>query len=105
MASGAPTTSSAVAMPRAAVSDRTMISMTSSESRAPKSVSEARAAGWKRCFIADEPRLSDAVEAYEEMGLEVALVPVELDGPECTECMKQQPERYRVIYTRHPDKS
>ena len=61
---------------------------------------ELLAEGWKRCFIADEPRLSDAIETYEEMGLEVALLPVDLQDRECSECMKADPSRYRVIFTR-----
>lgn len=58
------------------------------------------AAGWQRCFIADEPRLSEAVELYRELGLEVRLLPVPLDDAGCTECMRADPARYRVIYTR-----
>lgn len=56
--------------------------------------------GWKRCFIADEPRLSEAVEVYEEMGLDVKLVPVSFADEACAECMKRAPDRYRVIFTR-----
>lgn len=61
---------------------------------------ELLARGWQRCFIADEPRLSEAVETYEELGFEVTLLPVPLDDGDCTECMRQQPERFKVIYTR-----
>jgi hypothetical protein len=61
---------------------------------------ELIAEGWQRCFIADEPRLSEAVETYEELGFEVTLLPVGLEDGECTECMRQQPERFKVIYTR-----
>ena len=64
------------------------------------SEAEALAAGWKRRFVADEPRLSEAVAAYAELGLEVLLLSVSLDDGRCTECMKQDPDRYRVIYTR-----
>ena len=56
--------------------------------------------GWQRCFIADEPRLSEAVETYEELGFEVKLVPVSPGDAECTECMMQTPERFKMIYTR-----
>jgi hypothetical protein len=61
---------------------------------------ELIAQGWQRCFIADEPRLSEAVETYEELGNEVVLVPVAEDDGECTECMKQEPDRFRVIFIR-----
>ena len=65
-----------------------------------KTVGELLAEGWERCFIADEPRLSEAVETYEELGFEVALVPVPLDDEGCTECMVNEPDRYRVIFVR-----
>ncbi len=57
-------------------------------------------AGWQRCFVADEPRLSEAVETYQEIGFEVLVIPVRADDGECTECMRQDPERFRVIYCR-----
>ena len=65
--------------------------------------SELFAEGWQRCFIADEPRLSEAVETYQEMGMEVALLPVDFDDRECSECMQADPDRFRVIYTRARD--
>ena len=58
--------------------------------------------GWTMRTTTDEPRLSELVELYEELGLEVMLRPVsqaEL-GDQCTECMMADPERYRTIYTR-----
>ena len=58
------------------------------------------ARGWQRCFIANEPRLSEAVETYEELGFEVKLVPVTPDDAECTECMMQAPDSFKMIYTR-----
>jgi hypothetical protein len=57
--------------------------------------------GWTKQSTHDEPRLSDVVEAYEEMGLEVHLEsfdPHEEEG--CTECMRVSPEKYKTIYTR-----
>jgi hypothetical protein len=62
--------------------------------------SELLADGWRRCFITDEPRLAEVIEAYEEMGMEVRFLPVDLDDRECSECMKADPCRYRVIFTR-----
>jgi hypothetical protein len=58
--------------------------------------------GWTRRFIYDEPRLSEAKELYESMGLEVRLetvIPEELEGG-CDTCITAAPERYKVIYTR-----
>ena len=60
------------------------------------------AGGWTRQFSASEPRLSEAVEAYGEMGLEVRLEPVDTcpsDGT-CTACFADNPEFLKVIYTR-----
>ena len=56
--------------------------------------------GWERRFIASEPRLSEAVEMYESLGLEVRLLPVHkcAEGDECTACFDS--ERDRIIYTR-----
>lgn len=61
---------------------------------------QLQARGWRRCFIADEPRLSEAVQTYQELGFEVTLLPVTLSDGECTECMRQMPDRFKVIYTR-----
>jgi hypothetical protein len=74
--------------------------MTTSESSLPRTEEEALAAGYKRAFVADEPRLSEAIETYRELGFEVITVPVSLDAAECTACMHQAPEKFQVIYTR-----
>ena len=37
---------------------------------------ELEAEGWEARFIADEPRLSESVELYESLGMEVHLEPV-----------------------------
>ncbi len=58
--------------------------------------------GWVRQFTADEPRLSEAVELYESLGLEVHLEPVTLDesAEECQICFEEDVDRYKTIYTR-----
>jgi hypothetical protein len=58
--------------------------------------------GWSRRFIYDEPRLTEAKELYESMGLEVRLEPVIPDELEdgCDTCITAAPDRYRIIYTR-----
>lgn len=66
----------------------------------PRTEEEAQAAGWKRNFVADEPRLSEMVETYRDLGFDVITVPVSLETADCTVCMVGEPERFQVIYTR-----
>ena len=60
--------------------------------------------GWTKRTTIDEPRLSELVELYEELGLEVMLRPVSRGelGDQCGECMMVDPERFQTIYTRRP---
>jgi len=71
-----------------------------SASTLPRTEQDAQASGWKRNFVADEPRLSEMIETYQELGFEVITVPISLDSADCNECMKQSPEKFQVIYTR-----
>jgi hypothetical protein len=73
---------------------------------------ELAASGWDKRFVACEPRLSEAVELYKEIGFEVHLEPLpEKETPdpssceqsECTACFEVNRERYRIIYTRPAD--
>jgi len=69
-------------------------------------------AGWEKRFVACEPRLSEMVEMYREIGFEVCLEPLpakeELEAEAassceekgCTACFDDDPERYRIIFTR-----
>jgi hypothetical protein len=63
---------------------------------------ELIAQGWARQFNTDEPRLSEAVEMYEQMGLEVHLEPVVVDpnSEACQMCFEQDCDRYKTIWTR-----
>jgi hypothetical protein len=62
---------------------------------------ELRRQGWTRQFTADEPRLSEAVELYRSLGLEVHLEPFSPAGEgECRSCLEANLERFKVIYTR-----
>ncbi|MCU0723492.1 MAG: hypothetical protein MUC63_07745 [Planctomycetes bacterium] len=59
--------------------------------------------GWARRFLADEPRLSECVALYESLGFEVRLRRLggrDLEGPECAACLKADPGRFRILYTR-----
>ena len=57
--------------------------------------------GWKKQTTYDEPRLSEMVEMYEEIGHEVHLEPfIPNENPGCSECMKISADKYQTIYTR-----
>jgi hypothetical protein len=57
--------------------------------------------GWKRVLTCDEPRLSEMVEMYREIGFEVHLEPFHPEEePGCAECLQADPGRYKTIYTR-----
>jgi hypothetical protein len=65
--------------------------------------------GWTRQFVANEPRLSEAVELYKETGYEVHLEPIpEGDNPldlpmvgsDCKTCFEGTEDQYRIIFTR-----
>jgi len=61
---------------------------------------ELRSEGWEKRFTTDEPRLSEMVEQYQELGFEVLLEPVDPSSEECTVCITVSPDRYRTLYTR-----
>jgi hypothetical protein len=59
------------------------------------------AAGWQRQATYDDPRLTEMVAMYTEIGLEVHLEPFNPASENgCTECMRLMPELYKTIYTR-----
>ena len=67
--------------------------------------------GWTERFIANEPRLSEAVEMYKESGYEVLLLPLPKDN-ECQTCLGDGEkeacwicfdgveDQYKMIFTR-----
>lgn len=59
-------------------------------------------AGWQRQFTTEEPRLSEAVELYRELGYEVRLEPAcgELPLPECALCYETFCDKYKTIFIR-----
>ncbi len=61
---------------------------------------ELKKEGWEKRFTIDEPRLSEAVAQYEEIGFEVLLEPVDTSSEECTSCLTAMSDRYKTIYTR-----
>lgn len=61
--------------------------------------------GWERRTIMDEPRLSELVELYESLNLEVRLVPLTLEtleilGEVCEACYTGNWDNYKIIFTR-----
>ena len=57
--------------------------------------------GWKKQDIYDEPRLSDIIEMYEELGFEIHLEPFDPRFETgCTKCMQADPDKFKTVYTR-----
>ena len=57
--------------------------------------------GWTKRTVTDEPRLSELVDLYEEIGLEVKVVPAlpaDFDG--CSVCLEAGEDKYKTIFTR-----
>jgi hypothetical protein len=66
---------------------------------------ELRKQGWEKRFTTDEPRLSEMVEQYKELGFEVLPEPVDTPPEECTGCLADPAfrDRCKTIYTRRPN--
>jgi hypothetical protein len=61
--------------------------------------------GWEKKATYDDPRLSEMVAIYEEIGLEVHLEPFDAANENgCTGCMQLSPDRFKTIYTRRKSK-
>lgn len=59
--------------------------------------------GWEQQGSFEEPRLSDIVEMYREIGCEVLLEPYDPAGDGdggCNACMVAAKERLRTVFTR-----
>ncbi len=69
------------------------------------------AEGWKKQFMAGEPRLIEAVEAYRDLGFEVHLEAVDpqacADSEGCTSCFEvpEVADQFKIIFTRRSDKA
>lgn len=59
--------------------------------------------GWERRSVLSEPRLSEAVREYRELGFEVRLEPAQSGDPDtgCDACFPADGTA-RIIYTRRP---
>lgn len=67
---------------------------------------QLRNAGWVKQFTTSEPRLSEAVENYRQLGFEVHLEPVSPEAcrsnGQCTACFDspEAADSLKIIYTR-----
>ena len=60
--------------------------------------------GWQKQSTYDNPRLSEMVAMYQEIGLEVHLEPFNAEHEAgCSGCMQLKPELFKTIYTRRKD--
>jgi hypothetical protein len=58
-------------------------------------------AAWKKQATYDDPRLSEMVDMYKEIGLEVHLEPFNAVNEQgCSACMELFPDQFKTIYTR-----
>ena len=57
--------------------------------------------GWEKRATYDDPRLTEMVDSYKEIGLEVRLEPFNAaDAKGCADCMTLVPGQFKTIYTR-----
>lgn len=76
--------------------------MSAPERKSSREIELARA-GWTKQFCATGPRIREATELYESMGLEVHLEPVRVEDLGCSECLQGPFEVLgdcAVLYTR-----
>ena len=66
---------------------------------------ELKKEGWEKRFTIDEPRLSEMIEQYKELGFEVLLEPVDTSSEECTTCITAFHDRVKTIYTLNDESS
>ena len=60
---------------------------------------------WVRRNVTDDFRIPDIVEYYVSMGFEVKVEDyvAEKSEPECSSCLMESPDKFKVIYTRRAD--
>jgi hypothetical protein len=57
--------------------------------------------GWQKKATYDDPRLSEMVAVYEEIGLDVHLEPFIAENEDgCSGCLQVSPDQFKTIYTR-----
>ena len=68
-------------------------------------IDELESEGWERRNITSEPRLSEIIELYESLDLEIHLEQMsnelfESIAGECNVCFSYNWEKYKIIFTR-----
>ena len=64
---------------------------------------ELTALGWRKKSITSEPRLSELVQLYRQIGCAVHLEPLDPSGhPACKDCMPSVAGDHQIIYIRKP---
>ncbi len=63
---------------------------------------ELKKEGWIRQFVTDEPRLSEAVDLYRELGYEIHLEDATMDEVNqiCANCLPADCRNYKIIFIR-----
>lgn len=83
-------------------------------SESPSRIEELEKEGWVKQFVASEPRLSEAVDLYRELGFDVHLEPLpkgqqcdtctgteeRKEKGECRVCFDGFEDQYKIIFTR-----
>lgn len=65
---------------------------------------EAWIKGWQRRGIYDNPQLTEISKMYEELGFTVRLEPFRPETEAgCNKCIKENPGKYKVLYTKKND--
>ena len=64
-----------------------------------KRIEKLIAEGWVRRFSAEEPRLSEAINIYHELGLEVQTVPTRLEDEETNDEECSRPCISETVFT------
>ena len=64
-----------------------------------KRIEELIAEGWVRRFSAEEPRLSEAINMYHELGFEVQTVPTQLENEESNDEECSRPCISETVFT------
>ncbi len=62
---------------------------------------ESQASGWEKRGVYDDPRLTELIQMYEELGFIVRTEPFHPESETgCRECMRNHPDTYKVVYTK-----